>query len=488
MTVELTPDQIFREAIPSRRWLSVTILLVVLTIAITALLISRLPPGLSRGVWKAEGESNRIVLSFGYTGALIAGTMHELHDDKQVLQWNFAGTYKGKREIELNWGIDNRMNLSVDLRSGELRGRLWRADGEELDLVFHRTEAAAVPGLTALTELPYQYRLPAAGSGWEIAEPSKVGIDRRRLEATYSAIAKGEAGLVHSQLIVRRGKLVAEEYFHGYIREDLHEMQSATKSVASLLIGIALDKGLIESLDEPVLTFFPEYAGAASPGWQKVTLRHLLTMTAGVDWDRREVNRGHPTGPELFRKVFSRQVVNEPGTRWLYNGADVNLLAGVIYQATGLHADGFAARHLFEPLGIAAWDWQEGKSEGFPSMAGTLHLRPLDMAKIGQLVLAQGRWQGDQVVSREWIAESTAPRIETPRAVQKYGYLWWRLYAPLDAGPHPVTIASGWGSQFIHIVPAFDAVLVTTGGNHANGETFSIDRVLLDNLVPGIER
>jgi CubicO group peptidase (beta-lactamase class C family) len=473
---------------PGWRRIIAVIVLVSLAAIAAALLIIDLPPSLTRGVWLSEGDPAQIVLEFENAGGLVSGTMHELRENKLMVQWGFAGTRKKDGMLELSWGFNNTLRIETDLRAGELRGRLQRGDGKELDVKFHRVNAAAVPGLASQEDLPYRLRRPDDDGGWEVAAPSKVGIDPQHLEAMYRAVTRGEAGLIHSLLVIREGKLVGEEYFHGYSRQDLHELQSATKSVTSLLIGIARDRGYLRSLDDPVLEFFPEYAGSARPGWEEVTLRHLLTMTAGLDWDQREVNQAHGAGPELFEKVLSRRVVHDPGSRWLYNGAEVNLLAGVILRATGMQADAFAARHLFEPLGIAAWDWEVGKKKGFPSLAGTLHLQSLDMAKIGQLVLDRGRWQGKQVVSEEWIAESTAPTIATPREAQRYGYLWWRVDAPLDLGRHPVIVASGWGSQFIHIVPALDAVIVTTGGNHLNRKTFAIDGVLLRNLVPGLRR
>ena len=267
------------------------------------------------------------------------------------------------------------------------------------------------------------------------------------------------------------------------------ELSSAvTKSVTSLVVGIAHDRGAIDDLDTPVLDWFPEYKAAAEPGWEKVTLEHLLTMTAGLDWEPQEVTQAWPGGPELFDEIFRRRVVHEPGTRWLYNNADIELLGGVLRRATGLHGDELAAQALFGPLGITTWNWERGRREGYPSLSGALHLRPLDMAKIGQMVLDGGRWRGAEVLSEEWIAESTAPLTVPGGGSQRYGYLWTRLSAPLDAGPHPVITASGWGSQFIHIVPALDTVIVATGGNHFTGETFALDRVLLERLVPGVER
>jgi CubicO group peptidase (beta-lactamase class C family) len=453
-----------------------------------ALLLACGPPGLSRGVWLSVDGEESYALTFEHTGGLVSGTLHHLVEGKQVGQWGFAGTRTAAGELRLSWGADNSMIATVDLELGEIEGTMRLASGAVLEELFQRRAPAEVPGFAAQSELPYRLRPPAPGSGWEVAEPAAVGIDPRRLEATVRAVTRGEAGLLHSLVIARRGKLILEEYFHGYAREDLHETQSVSKSVTSLLVGIARDRGAIGSLDTPVLEWFPELAAAARAGWEEVTLEHLLTMTAGLDWDRREVLRPLPPGPELFTEVLGRRVVHEPGSRWLYNGSDVELLGGVLRHATGLQADEFAARELFAPLRITRWDWQTAKREGYPSLAGTLRLRPLDMAKIGQLVLDGGRWHGRQVVSAEWIAESTEPRVVAGRDSQMYGYLWMRLDAPLDAGRYPVIVASGWGSQFIHVVPAIQTVIVTTGGNHFNNKTFAIGEVLLRVMVPGVER
>jgi CubicO group peptidase (beta-lactamase class C family) len=293
--------------------------------------------------------------------------------------------------------------------------------------------------------------------------------------------------LLHSLILVRHGKLVLEEYFHGYERQDLHQIQSCTKSVASLLVGVARDRGEIPSLDDPVFEYFPEHADLRTPEWDAVRLRHLLTMSAGLDWSLLEAYTVRGTGPKLFRRVLSRRVATEPGTKFHYVGANVNLLAGVLHHATGQHADEFAERHLFTPLGIQEWDWGRGSVEGYPSMAGTLELRPLDMAKLGQLVLNKGRWNGRQVVPSEWINESTTRAMTVGSGEDEYGYLWW--LAPVTVGdtPQKLIVASGWGSQFIHIVPRLDAVLVTTGGNNFNGRTFDFGRIMADYMQPAFK-
>ncbi len=452
------------------------------------LLLACGPRGLSRGVWLSDDGTEQYALVFEHTAGLVSGTMHHLIGGRQERQWGFAGTRAKSGELELSWVNDSSMSATVNLELGEIEAKMRLSNASAFDAHFRRSTPAEIPGFEALPELPYHLRPPAPGSGWEVAEPAAAGLDPGHLESTVRAVTRGDAGLLHSLVIVRGGRLVVEEYFHGFGREDLHEIQSGTKSVASLMVGIARDRGEIGDLDTPVLEWFPELAVAAGDGWETVTLEHLLTMTAGLDWDRREVLRPPGPGPAVFAEVIGRRVAHEPGSRWLYNGADVELLGGVLHRATGLHADELAARALFAPLGITAWDWELGKTEGYPSLAGTLELRPLDMAKIGQLVLDQGRWRGRQVISEEWIAESTGPRVASGDAAQMYGYLWQRLDAPLGAARHPVLVASGWGSQFIHVVPALDVVIVTTGGNHLNGKTFAIGEVLLRELVPGVEQ
>ncbi len=453
-----------------------------------ALLFACGPRGLSHGVWLSGDGDEQYALVFEHTGGLLSGSMHHLVEGRQADQWRFVGTRTGAGELELSWGGGNSMTVSVNLDLDELEGTAQLANGRVLEGLFLRRDAREIPGFAALPDLPYRLRPPAPGSGWEIAEPAAVGLSERHLEKTVRAVTRGEAGLLHSLVIVRRGKLVVEEYFHGYAREDLHRLHSVTKSVTSLLVGIARDRGAVGSLDTPVLEWFPEHAAAAGPGWENVTLEHLLTMTAGLDWDRRETLGDNLAGPEIFAKVFGRRVVQEPGSRWLYNDSDIELLGGVLRRATGMQADELAAQALFAPLEITAWDWHSHKTEGYPLLSGALRLRPLDMAKIGLLVLDRGHWRGRPVVSEEWVAQSTAPRIVTGAGSQKYGYLWSRLDAPIEAGPDPVLLASGWGSQFIHIIPVLEAVIVTTGGNHHNNKAFAIGEVLLRELLPGVER
>jgi CubicO group peptidase (beta-lactamase class C family) len=473
-----------------RGWTSLAVFAAVaLLIALTVFLKGR-PLGLRHGIWVSQGETEQLALEFKRTRGLATGRTGELRGGRMILEWGFAGTCDRPDQLELRWGREVVLRGTLDLHGGTIEADVSLPDGTTRSATFVRTEPGNVPGFNALADpTPYRLRAPASESGWDVAPPDAVGIDPARLEKAVRAVARGEAGLLHSMILTRHGKLVLEEYFHGYGRHDLHQIQSCTKSVASLLVGIAIDRGEIAGVDVPVFEYFPEHADLRTSEWDAVTLRHLLTMSAGLDWSPREVFSFRGTGPTFFRRVLLRRVVYEPGTRFLYIGADVNLLAGVLRNATGQHADDFAGNHLFEPLGVQDWDWERAKVEGYPSMAGTLQLRPLDMAKLGQLVLNQGRWNGKQIVSSAWIREATAGAmvIGQGKSRDEYGYLWWHV--PLSGDDEPLTliVASGWGSQFIHISPELDAVLVTTGGNNFNGRTFDLGAVLREYLQPAFE-
>lgn len=374
----------------------------------------------------------------------------------------------------------------VDTSRGRIEGRLEfnGQPGPALDLQWRDPEG--LPGFAALSGGgDYVYREPERRTdGWTTSTPEEVGLSRAALEALVRAVARDEAGLIHSLQIVRDGRLVLDEYFHGYGPDDLHRLASATKSVASLLIGVAIDRGLIPGVDARLVDLLQ--MPGSGPGWEKETLRDVLTMSMGLDWQPGERESTHGTGPDFFRRVLDRRVVSEPGTTWDYVSANVDLLAGVIFNATGRHAETFAHDVLFEPLGLQAFNWDYGKESGYNLMDGSLELRPRDLAKIGAMVAAEGRWNGRQVVSADWIRESTRTHFPTGQPLGGYGYLWWTHELSTGAGNQRVVLANGMGSQFVVILPILDLVIVTTGGNEDNGRHMDITEVLQRTLLPSV--
>ncbi len=465
-----------------RRRLAIGVLLMLLGTWSCASPDRPIPTAITEGAWVGPGGADDICLVFraGDEGKL-QGEAITLRDGRQQTQCPMTEVRWETPSIEARMATGVVYKGEVDLANGEARGALYYKGEPTLDLDLRWHPSDAVGGLLARTSVPSYGPPPDCGDGWRTAEVEIVGWDRAAVEGLIRAVATGEAGYLHSLLIAKRGTLVVEEYFHGYGRDDLHRTASVTKSISSLLVGLARDQGSFASLDVPIGDFFPRLAGTCASEWEAVSLRHLLTMSMGLDWTEEEREHVHGTGEAFFEQVLSRAVVDRPGEIWRYTNPDVNLLAGVIKHATGQHADAFAREHLFEPLGIEVWSWDYGQQDGYRLMDGSLQLRPRDMAKLGALVLERGRWADRQILSETWIEESTAEQI--PADQDAYGYLWWIFDLPTPRGPERMILANGWGSQFIAIFPELEMVLVTTGSNEDNGRHFDIGRLIAQYLL-----
>lgn len=329
----------------------------------------------------------------------------------------------------------------------------------------------------------------AVNDGWQIDKPENVGLNGERL-CGIEARLKATNANVHAVVVIRHGKLVFEQYFTGYDYPwglpdgqftfdaiTKHDMRSVSKSVTSLLMGIAIDRKFIANVDEPVVKFFPEFATLKTPRWDSITLRNLLTMSSGIRWDENlpwtdpkndEPHLGKDLDP--IRYVLSKPIASPPDTIWNYNGGGTDLLGNIIERTSGKPFDVFAREALFQPLGITDWEWKTYQN-GKVSPAAGLRLRPRDAAKIGQLVLNRGIWGGQQIVPAAWIAQSTAPRFQAIGffgGLFFYGYQWW-LGRTL-AGDKEVTwiAAAGLGGQRVIVIPDLDLVVITTAGLYAS--------------------
>ena len=301
---------------------------------------------------------------------------------------------------------------------------------------------------------------------------------RRRRSKPCQECPDGIYTNIHGILLVRHGRLLLEEYFAGmgvdtmytrYARDTLHELASVTKSVNATLVGIGLCEGWIAGLDEPVTSYFPEFPeSAGDPAKRPIELRHLLTMTAGLQWDESSSPYGDPrnshtsldAAPQPIRWVLEQPLVVPPGRQFVYNSGLSITLGGVVARLTGESTDAFAARRLFAPLGITAFEWSRYK-DGTVQTGGGLSLRPRDMAKIGQLYLDGGTWSGQRVVCQEWVGMATAQQVEGV----DYGYQWWLTRFDVSGTSERSFYASGRGGQFIFVLPELSLVAVFTGGN-----------------------
>jgi CubicO group peptidase (beta-lactamase class C family) len=320
--------------------------------------------------------------------------------------------------------------------------------------------------------------------GWPVAGHDRH-VDRDALCRMADRLGGGSAN-IHAVVVVHGGSLVFERYFggldevpgHFYGRrvedvtfgpDTLHDMKSVSKSVASLVVGIAIDRGLISGVDEPIFSFFPELSDLRSPEKDRIRLSHVLDMSMGLAWVEATPATGNFDNDEArmnlawdpCRYVLGRPVTAPAGQDFFYNTGALRLVSAIIRKATGVALDDFARSALFEPLGITGAVWERVRGE--TDAGGGLRLRPRDMARIGQLVLAGGRWNDRQIVSRNWLATSTEARRKAVDNMS-YGFLWWLGDARLQGRDVRWIGALGRGGQSIRIVPELDLVVAVTAG------------------------
>jgi CubicO group peptidase (beta-lactamase class C family) len=361
---------------------------------------------------------------------------------------------------------------------------------------------------------------PARNDGWKTAAAESLGLDSARLAALTASIRAWPELGVHAILIERDSKLIYEEYFEGFderwglplgrvsmTAETRHDLRSVTKSVVSALVGIAHDEGLIPSLDQPVVRWFPEYPELNTPERKRVTLAHVLAMTSGFEWNE-DVPYNDPRNDEIrmtrdpqpLRYALSRPFASNPGDDYKYNGGLTQVMAAVLVRATKTSLQEYARTKLFEPLGITDVEWL-GDLAGMPSAASGLRLRARDLAKFGSLYLHGGKWNGKQVIPASWVELSTRRHFRFRQSTGRdrtaagaggefgYGYFWWYSCYPSAAGLIEVRAAVGNGQQRVFVIPGLDMVLTILAGRYndfTHGTTLGT-RILRDHVMPAVK-
>jgi len=301
-------------------------------------------------------------------------------------------------------------------------------------------------------------------------------MDSELLAEMMDYLREQSAFDIHSLLIIRNGYMVTDAYFYPFAQSrSLHDLASATKSFTSSLIGIAINKGYIESVEQHVLDFFPERSVAnIDASKEAMTLEDPLTMRPGFECSHSppDITTSEMMDtPDWVKFVLDSSMATEPGSRWVYCSPASHLLSAIIQEASGMNAFEFAQQHLFEPLGISDAIWASDP-QGYTRGWSDLILTPHDMAKLGYLYLNEGEWDGQQLLSADWVAAATSP-LGSP----KYGYQWWL---------HPSGYyADGAGGQRIFVFPDLDMVVVTTGNGGSDYEVIS--DLLYSYILPAAE-
>ncbi len=314
-------------------------------------------------------------------------------------------------------------------------------------------------------KVPFDTYLPEQlDDGWELSTLQAEGFNSEAVDAVYQKFfSQDYYPTAHALLVVRNGYLVAEGYCRDPAdRDNYHHVQSVTKSITSILTGIAIDDALIESVDQPVYEFIPQFFDD-DVRKRSITIRHVLTMQTGLNFDNdiHSVKLFNHSGSTV-KYVLGRPLDFEPGSSFYYHDGNPQLMSGVIREVTGGSLEDFAITHFFDPLGIRNYQWEK-PDDGMTFGAFGLWLCPRDMAKIGKMMLQNGMWNGERIVSEEWIAEST--RIHVTR--EKYGYYWW---VTESSGNYA---AEGHGEQIIYVAPRDNAVVVLTADSYSSDAALS---------------
>jgi len=288
---------------------------------------------------------------------------------------------------------------------------------------------------------------------WPRSTPEAQGIDSRGIAQLLAQMQRENIG-IHSFAVIRHGHVVAEAYRYPYTATTRHVLYSGSKSFTSALLGIAIEQGLISGVDEHVVDFFPDKLPATVPeNLRQMRLRHLLTMSTGHASD----TMSRITSTNDWVKAFlALPVENTPGSRFVYNSGATVMLSAAIQQRSGMNLLAFAERHLFPKLGITDYTWEAGPNQLTAGGWG-LSLRLLDFARLGQLYLKNGEFNGQRVVPADWVAESTHSHIDSnnvnPFWGSGYGYQFWMN----DFGGYR---ADGAYGQYAFVLPEYDAVVV----------------------------
>jgi len=346
----------------------------------------------------------------------------------------------------------------------------------------------------------------------------KANIDTGLLRKAAEEIKLGRYGEVHSMLLFKDNEMVFEEYFPGHqykwdgpnhhgawVKWDksmLHGLRSVSKSITSLCIGIAIDKGFIQRVDQSVFDYLPDHQHLKTGGKENITIEHLLTMTAGLEWEEWKTALTNAKNDILgiwFQEkdpvtyILEKPLINPPGTVFRYSGGNAILLGEIIRKASGMDLEKFAKEYLFKPAGIDTSAWPLRFKNGVIEAGGGLEMTPGDLVKTGALCLNKGTFNGQRIVSERWIAKCNSPyagntNIFIPghfSGSHGYAFAWWLKTFKKAGKDINLYHATGWGGQELIIIPDFNAVVVFTGGNYIPlTTTFSIlDKYILPAIL-----
>jgi CubicO group peptidase (beta-lactamase class C family) len=319
---------------------------------------------------------------------------------------------------------------------------------------------------------PYQTK-PLGGIKWSQEKPADPGIDAAELESLYSEIAQEPHHDLKGIVIVRSGRLASERYFNGDSIETLHDIRSATKSITSLLMGIAIQKGLVHSVNDSIALYLP---GLPRDGKEKITIKDLLNMRSGLDANDEDLSTpgnedNLDKSSDWIHTIYIVPMKGVPGSKYNYCSINAFLTGAIVENVSHMPLDEFARVNLFEPLGIQDYRWRHVPINRITGQ-GNLSITTRDLAAIGELILSDGVVNGQRLVSHDWIARSLASQVaiaDSDPYADFYGYMWYTKAEPINGRNIEVHFASGKGGNKIYVVPSLHIVVaITSSAYNAN--------------------
>ena len=385
-----------------------------------------------------------------------------------------------------------------------------------------------ISGCVPHTSGQYAYRLPKKiDDGFDVGSPDEVKMDVELIESAVDDISSGKYGEIHSMLIYKDNKLVFEEYFPGYdyqwdspnfhgawvdwSRDTEHNIHSVGKSITSACIGIAVDKGFIESVNQSIFDYLPEHQHLNTNGKDQITIEHLLTMISGLEWDEWDTPYSDQNNDVIalwidcddpLSCILGKPLVSLPGTDFNYSGGDMILLGEIIKSASGMDIEAFSAEYLFAPMGIKAPEWRWIKDSDVVFASGDQKMTPREMLKFGAAYLNDGTWNGRRIIPDRWVEQSAnsypapdnswfnhflrpIPPGDTIWGHRGYSYTWWTHEFSHSGKTFSAYWAFGWGGQKIVIFPDQNTVVVFTGGNYTSADTTA--KIITKYLIPSFK-
>lgn len=358
----------------------------------------------------------------------------------------------------------------------------------------------------------YFYSAPVAyNDDLEVSTLESEGLDVTPIRGMMDYINSIDQHRIHNILIIKNNKLVFEEYFQGYAlsftaagldgpimqytRETDHYMASVTKSVTSVITGVAINRGLIPDLNKKIIDYFPEYEGIMTGEKANITIQHLLTMRVGLEYDENTYpytdsrsdtyKMMHSSDPIEY--VLSKPIASTPGTQFHYNTGSTNVVATIIEKESGMQFFDYANEYFFDAMNIQGGKWIM-LNKGLPMASGGLYLRARELCKIGLLFLNDGMWQEKQYITSEWINDSQYAYIASTGYLPNtaYGYQWWITHFTAKGTSYKCFFAAGWGDQYLFIIPELEMIIEFNGGNYLNTGSISPINLVTNYILKAV--